>query len=533
MKYRKINTDSYTELMSRYHIGSLLAKVVSSYDYSESELDSFFHGKNYPTYHHESLKQISELLSKVRSENRKVFVYGDYDCDGICATSILVHCLNKLSIANGYYIPNRFTEGYGLNIERVKQAKAKGYDVLITVDNGVSAHEALKWARENNMTVVVTDHHLISEEVECDILCHPSLFDKDYSYLCGAGVVYLLADYMGLTDNMIKVLAMMATIGDVMELKGFNIKLVREGLKIVNAHGYYNLEALGYDFSYPVDENDISYKIVPRINAIGRMADIANPNQAVRFLLSENEKDINVLAAQINDVNRTRQTLSRQQYETVRKDCDEKDSFLVVYKEGLHEGLIGLIASRICDELRRPVIVFTDSEGLLKGSGRSLPDLDIMELLEPFRPQLLKIGGHRQACGITIEKDKLEALKEYLNKNTSYDSSEPCKDYVEVNSNDLCRENLNELFSFKPYGQGRIMPVIRYRISDCLSFGYQKNNKNYLKWQCRDQLSILSFSNNEGYDNYVGKEVTVYGKLRENVFNGNAYYNLMCEDITD
>ena len=219
MKYRKIDTDRYTELMSRYHIGSLLAKVVSTYDYSEEELDSFFHAVNYQTYYHESLRQIAELLSEVRSENRRVFIYGDYDCDGICATSILVHCLNKLSIANGYYIPNRFTEGYGLNIERVKQARTKGYDVLITVDNGVSAHEALIWAKENGMTVVVTDHHLISETVECDILCHPSLFAKDYSYLCGAGVVYLLADYMGLTDNVIRVLAMLATIGDVMEVE--------------------------------------------------------------------------------------------------------------------------------------------------------------------------------------------------------------------------------------------------------------------------------------------------------------------------
>ena len=532
MKYRKINTDRYTELMSRYHIGSLLAKVVSSYDYSDDELDSFFSARSYPTYYHESLKQIAELFSKVRSENRKVFIYGDYDCDGICATSILVDCLNKLSITNGYYIPNRFTEGYGLNLERVKQAKEKGYDVLMTVDNGVSAHEALRWAKENGMTVVVTDHHLISEEVECDILCHPSLFDKDYSYLCGAGVVYLLADYMGLTDNRIKVLAMLATIGDVMELKGFNVSLVKEGLRIVNEHGYRNLEALGYDFNYPIDENDISYKIVPRINAVGRMADIANPNQVVRFLLCDNEKDISALASQINEVNKTRQSLSRQQYETVRNECDENDQFLVVYHEGLHEGLIGLIASRICDELRRPIIVFTDSEGVLKGSGRSLPDLDIMELLEPFRAQTLKIGGHKQACGITIERDKLNELREYLNSHVNIEDSEAYKDYIEVNALDLTKENLNELFAHKPFGQSRLMPLISYKLNDIISFNYQKNNKNYLKWQCKCQLSVLSFSNNEGYDSYLGKTVTVYGKLRENIFNGNTYYNLMCDDIT-
>ena len=532
MEYRRINTEDYREIMNRYHAGSLTSKIVSSYGYSAEELDSFFYERKYTTYHHESLSRISDLLAEVRKNGRKVFVYGDYDCDGICATAILVRCLNKLSIPNGFYIPNRFTEGYGLNLERVSQAREKGYDVLITVDNGVSAHEALKWAKDNGMTVVVTDHHLISEEVECDILCHPSLFDRDYSYMCGAGVTYLLADYMGLMDDGIRVMAMLATIGDVMELKGFNVQLVREGLRVVNERKYRNIEALGYDFSYPVDENDISFRIVPRINAVGRMADIANPNNVVRFLLSDNDREIMTLAQQINEVNKVRQNLSRQQYDMVRNECDETESFLVLYHEGLHEGLTGLIASRICDELKKPIIIFTDSEGVLKGSGRSLPQLNIMELLEGFAPYTLKIGGHSQACGITIEKERFHDLKVYLNANYRGKTEESVKEYVELDPSDLTRENLVELFSHKPFGQSRAMPLISRSINGNAAFTYQKNNRNYLKWNV-PPLSVLSFSNNLGYDHYMGKDVTVIGRLRENNFNGNTYYNIMCDEIIE
>ena len=180
MEYKVINTDDYRQIMSEYHVGSLTAKAVSSMNYTPQEMASFFHEKEYPVYCHESLEKIKMILNDALVNNRKVFIYGDYDCDGICATTIMVKTLNKMGIENGYYIPNRARENYGLNCERVKQASDRGYQIVMTVDNGVSAHEALRLAKELGMTRIVTDHHIITEEVDCEVLCHPSLFDEDY-----------------------------------------------------------------------------------------------------------------------------------------------------------------------------------------------------------------------------------------------------------------------------------------------------------------------------------------------------------------
>ena len=318
MQYKVIDTGNYRQIMEKYHVGSLLAKIVSSFNYTEEDLVSFFMPKEYGVYHHETFDRIKEILEQARQQDRKVFVFGDYDCDGICATALMVKCLDKLGIKNGYYIPNRFTEGYGLNLNRVMQAHEKGYDILVTVDNGVSAHEALNYARDVGMTVIVTDHHVISEEVECDVLSHPELFETDYSYLCGTGVVYVLAQYLGLSDDWMKELAMIATIGDVMELKGFNVQLVREGLKLLNEHAVRNIGILGADIRFPCDETDVAFKIVPALNSIGRLADRANPNQAVRFLLTEDVREMQYLAQQIRDLNEQRKSMTTAQYELVR-----------------------------------------------------------------------------------------------------------------------------------------------------------------------------------------------------------------------
>ena len=480
MQYEVINTDSYRQIMEKYQVGSLLAKIVSSFCYTEDDLVPFFMPKTYGTYYHESFSAIEEVLKEAKINNRKVFVFGDYDCDGICATTLLVKVLSKLGIQNGYYIPNRFTEGYGLNIDRVMQAYEKGYEILITVDNGVSAHEALKYAKSVGMTVIVTDHHVIGEEVECDILCHPSLFEEDYQYLCGSGVVYVLADYLGLADEEMTELAMIATIGDVMELKGFNIQLVNEGLAVLNNHGSKSIDILSNNLRYPCDETDVGFRIVPKINSIGRLADMANANQAVRFLLAEDVTEIMALAEQINRLNDLRKEMTNQQYQKVSESCDKDEDFIIVVDESLHEGIVGILAGKLCDSLNKPCIVFTESGGLLKGSGRSIPSVDIFEVVSGFKDNCVALGGHPQACGISIEKDKLADFKQYLKDNYQAVDYVPVKKCIEVTNEDLTRENIDEVFSYGPYGQGRQMPILRLNQGPIIKLNAHAYNGYYI-----------------------------------------------------
>ena len=528
MEYKVMNTDGYRDIMNQYHTGSLLAKVVSSFNYSEKEMASFFNEKKYGVYSHESLERVKELVAEIKVNNEKIFIYGDYDCDGICATTIMVKVLNKLGISNGYYIPNRAKENYGLNCQRVQQAYDKGYSTVLTVDNGVSAHEALALAKQLGMKRIVTDHHIITETPDCEVLCHPSLFDEDHSYLCGAGVAYLIADYLGTVDDSIKVLAMMATISDVMELKFFNVQLVKEGLRVANNHSYPNLDILGYDLKFPITEKEISFNIAPKINTTGRLFDLCNPNNTVRYLLSNDVKEMKVLASQINDLNSKRKDLVQKQYQIIMRNCDFSKPFTIYYDENLHEGLIGLIANKLLFETNKPTIILTKSGDILKGSGRSKSELNLMKLLSGYG-YYETFGGHAKAFGISLKPENLDEFVSYMEEN--YEPEETFAECLEVTLSDLTKENIEELYSYAPFGQARKLPVFKVVTDGYLDFR-TLNSPDKLKWQLNSVLSVLKMNDSKGYRYYRNaRKISFYGNLSSSVFNRMVSYTIWCDNV--
>ncbi|MBR2700633.1 MAG: DHH family phosphoesterase [Erysipelotrichaceae bacterium] len=528
MEYKVINTDGYRQIMSEYHVGSLTAKAVSAMNYTTQEMASFFHEKEYPVYRHESLEKIRQILDEALHNNRKVFIYGDYDCDGICATTIMVKVLNKLGIENGYYIPNRAAENYGLNCERVRQASERGYQIVLTVDNGVSAHEALRLAKDLGMTRIVTDHHIINDDVDCEVLCHPSLFAEDYRYLCGAGVAYLIADYLGLVDDSIKALAMLATISDVMRLKYFNVKLVKQGLEVVNNHRYPNIDILGRDLKYPVTEREISFNIAPKVNTTGRLFDLCNPNNTVRFFLTDDIRTMTVLAAQINELNEKRKDLVTQQYQLIMNDCDFSRPFIIYYNEALHEGLIGLIANKLLYETNKPTVILTKSNDVLKGSGRSKSELNLMNLLSGY-DYYETFGGHAKAFGISLKPENLAEFEKYISEN--YTPEEVTTECLEVEMSDLTRENLDELFSYAPFGEARRIPVLKVNCDGYLDFR-TLSTPDKLKWQLNECISAMKMNDSRGYEYYSGaSRLCFYGSLSSSVFNRRINYTLWCDSV--
>ena len=528
MEYKVINTDSYRQIMSEYHVGSLTAKAVSSMNYTPKEMASFFHEENYPVYQHESLEKIKLILDDALLNKKKVFIYGDYDCDGICATTIMVKVLEKLGIENGYYIPNRAAENYGLNCERVRQASEKGYQIVMTVDNGVSAHEALRLAKQLGMTRIVTDHHIITEDVDCEVLCHSSLFAEEYSYLCGAGVAYVIADYLGLVDDSIRALAMLATISDVMWLKFFNVQLVKQGLEVVNNHKYPNIDILGRDMRYPVTEREISFNIAPKVNTTGRLFDMCNPNNTVRFFLSDDIRTMSVMAAQINELNEKRKDLVTQQYQLIMKDCDLSRPFIIYCNEALHEGLIGLIANKLLYETNKPTVILTKSNGVLKGSGRSKSELNLMNLLSGY-DYYETFGGHAKAFGISLKPENLAEFVNYIDEN--YVPEEDATECLEVELADLTRENLDELFSYAPFGEGRRIPVLKVNCDRYLDFR-TLSTPDKLKWQLNDCFSVMKMSDSRGYGYYADAvKLCFYGSLSAGIFNRRTSYTLWCDYV--
>ncbi len=528
MNYIKTDISNYQELMETYSINSLLAKILSAMRYDEQDIASFFNPLKVFDLDEKVFEPIKKCLKAVKRENKKVFIFGDYDCDGICGTAIVKKILDKMEIENGFYIPNRLEEGYGLSLEKLKLAYEKGYEVLITVDNGISSSDALQFAKEKGMISIITDHHIITQNVDSDYILHPTLLTEDYKYLCGSGLVYLLACYLGLADHSLAVLAMIATIADVMVLKGANVKIVKDGLTYLNDGLYKNVLLLD-KFYFPVNEENVAFKIVPKINAVGRMADIANVNNVVKFLLSENDQEIRNLATQIIQVNQTRLQLTKKQNELVRQEIDTSNNFNLIYLPELHEGLLGLIATRIADKTKKVTFIMTDALNQIKGSGRSNGSVDILGMLEDFRVNTVALGGHRQACGITIEKDMLQTFYQYLEEKLIHYDNEVTEEYIEVSAKDLSIENMEELFSYRPFGQGRKLPLLKVAVEDIIDYSFLRN-KNQLKWKCKD-LEFISFDN-KGYDYYINHErIEVYGYLQENVYLGNITYQILVKEI--
>lgn len=530
MSYKKVETKDYNELMSKYHIGSLLAKIVASWGYNEKDLATFFCPLTKYELDDEIFAPIKNALEKIKEEKSKVFIFGDYDCDGISATTIMSMILTKLNIEHGYYIPDRQKEGYGLNLERLKQAYQRGYKVLITVDNGVSCKEQLAWAKEHDMHVIVTDHHSICMDFDRDEFLHPTLLKEDYQYLCGASIVYLLAIYMGLADDKMSILAMLATISDVMSLKGINIKIVRDGLALFNKHRYYNLEVLD-KLTFPVNENDLAFKIIPKINAIGRLSDKANVNTLVKFLLCEDKKSIDHYASEVNNLNELRKKMTSEQYELV-KDSSLSDKVNFIYHSGLHEGLLGIIAAMVMNTNNKPSFIMTDSIEGIKGSARSLNGTDLICLLDKYRDNFIQLGGHASACGYTISYEKLNDLKEYLEENIDEYSSAIETECLQLEQSDLVEDKIKEVFNYRPFGQDRKLPLMMITFTDIKDYRKLKTDTQ-LKWTLNNCLQIISFDN-KGYEYYLDKNtITVVGELQENIFNNHSYYQIKAKEILD
>lgn len=533
MEYRELDTTGFETIMNAYHTGSLMARIAVSFGYSDRELDLFFHPRHYDRFAPEGFRQAAQLLQQAKANGQKVFVYGDYDCDGVTATAIMIRALRRLGIACGYYIPNRFAEGYGLKLNRLRQAREKGYDVLITVDNGVSAQPELQWAGDNGMVRIVTDHHRISGPVPCEVLLHPDQFPEDYSCLSGAGIVYLLSVYLGTAEPRDEVMAMTAAISDVMESKGYNVQLVREGLQAFQEHACPALEMLADHLNQPADEDDIAFRIVPKINAVGRLADRANPNAVARYLLSDDPAERNRLCTQINEVNAERRQLTEEQYRRVKEACRADETFAVVALPGLHQGLTGLLAGRLTGETGRPSLVFTASQGQWIGSGRSVPGLDLMALLNGFGEQCEALGGHAQACGITLKQEKLDALRAYL-AGHYHPAAPPARECLSLTAADLDPQALREVFSYRPYGQGRRLPWFRVPLTGVSDYRSLKTD-HQLKWTLAvpgGSFTVLSFSGNQGYDAYRdGRARWAVGTLRQETFRGQTDYSLVAEQI--
>ncbi len=417
MKINLSDVSGYEELCQKYGLGVLAAKVCAAQKLEDAKIMELL-GEDAlcDPFAATGVREIIDRLQIAKDNKEKVLVCGDYDADGICATAILSDALTRYGILCGFYIPNRFQEGYGLHTHTIDMAKQKGYSLIITVDNGVKSIEALHHCKQCGMDVIVTDHHAVEEEIPCDYLLHPQWMGAQFATLCGAGVALLLSRALLGDRKEHIVLAAVASIGDVMELWHETRAIVKAGLRYLNEGCCLPIQWLSKDKSTKWDVRKVAFQIVPKLNSTGRLADMANANNTVRFLLMKDVTAIENFAKQIEKLNQLRRTMSNQMSEAAQALIHETEDFYVLYDESFHEGLSGLVAGKLCEQLQAPVAVFAKGKEGLKGSIRSQGLVDLRDFFADCPLSLLAYGGHHSAAGISIRFEDLDALKEFIKK---------------------------------------------------------------------------------------------------------------------
>ena len=408
-----------------------------------------------------------------------VTVFGDYDCDGICASAILWHFLTeKLELHADWFIPDRFEDGYGLSKNAISLIAGRGTTLIITVDCGIVSCEEVAFAREQGIDVIITDHHRCGEQIpEAVAVIDPMRPDCPYPfpYLCGAGVAYkvteALAEAIGLEGRPIEYLpiAAVATIGDSVSLSGENRNIVAVGMQQMSDCRWVGLHKLmdAAGVKPPLSVRNIAFGLVPRINAAGRMG---SGERALRLLLAQEEGRAKELAEELSEENRNRQVLeARITAEAILPESiktSREDAVVISVGRNWHHGVVGIVASRLTEKFNKPAIVFAyEEDGVeIRGSARSVPGFNIHKALTGCSGCLDKFGGHEMAAGMSLKAEKLPELIAGLNRYAKeaeipqYTIPEVCAD-GEIPLSEITLENASLLERMQPCGEGNPEPV--------------------------------------------------------------------------
>ena len=368
----------------------------------------------------EGMAETVRLLKEAAGRGDPILIWGDYDADGVCAASLLLQTLRETGAKAGVFLPSRHRDGYGLNRDRIAEM-AGDFRLLITVDCGISGAEEVRLAQRLGLRVIVTDHHELPETLPpADAVMDPLIGSYPCPRLCGAGVAWKIAQALLGTEGARKHLdlAALATVADLVPLTGENRVIVREGLKVMAETRRPGLRALMASAGIrglPRSE-DLAFRLGPRINAAGRMGD-ADP--ALRLLTTDSEEEGQALAASLEKNNALRQgeeaRIQQEALEAILREGDpESAPVLIALGDTWNPGLIGLAAGKICQRYHRPAIVLTRKDEFAVGSCRSIPGIPIFSLLQACGDLLIRCGGHAQAAGLTMDPEKLPALRQRL-----------------------------------------------------------------------------------------------------------------------
>ena len=517
----------------KYQISPRLACLIRNRDViGEKAVDRYLNGTISDLYDGMLMKDVDkaiDILKEKIAEDKKIRVIGDYDIDGVNATYILLEGLERLGAYVDSDIPDRISDGYGLNQHLIDRAYDDGIDTIITCDNGIAAANEIAYGKNLGMTVIVTDHHEVPfDEKEgekiyklppADAVIDPKQTDCPYPFkgLCGAAVAYKLMEALWESmgkdsadlDDLIENVAI-ATVGDVMDLEDENRIFVKEGLQMLRRTKNPGLKALiectGIDKDN-LNSYHIGFVLGPCINASGRL-DTAK--RALKLFRVRTQKEADILAGDLKALNDSRKDMTEEAVNLAKEQVEStelsEDRVLVIYLPDCHESLAGIVAGRIRECYYKPVFVLTDAEDGVKGSGRSIDGYHMYEELNKCKDLLGKFGGHRLAAGLSLKKENIAEFRRRLNENctlTEEEMKEKVTIDMEMPFSCVTEELVKELELLEPFGKGNTKPVFAARGITLLGARILGRNRNVLKIKAQDAngsvIEAMLFQNVEGF----------------------------------
>lgn len=501
----------FEAIAKKHNISPITARLIRNRDIiSDEDIDYYLNATLDDLFDPFLLSGVDEacnIIIDAVKKNKKIRIVGDYDIDGVCATTILMRGLLSIGANVSYRLPHRIKDGYGINKRIIDEAKEDGIELIITCDNGIAAFNEIMHAKELSINVIITDHHEIPFEEtdngikynvpDADCVINPHLMNDTtpFKEICGAYVAYKLIiglkkklDKLAESDgdaqfaeyglhkipeevaDMLLDFAAFATVGDVMPLISENRTLVKYGLRSLKSTKNIGMSTLidvtGVNRGR-ISPYHIGFVLGPCVNAVGRLysADIA-----LELFLTDDEEKARELANKLKEANSERRAIEEaklnEAYDLVEKGTDghdyNSDTVLLLYIKDCHESIAGLIAGRVKEKYNKPTICFTDGEEGIKGSGRSIEGYDIFAELSKYRDMYIKFGGHPMACGLSMDKENFEPLRELLNANSPLTEKDLVSKYyidIDMPINYVSRELIDEIERLGPFGQGNPSPL--------------------------------------------------------------------------
>ncbi len=555
------DTQRILQIASTYNLSFPIAQTLLSRGFDTHDaINSFLFSSYARDVAHPSLmKDMQKAVDRIEyaiSQKEPMLVFGDYDVDGITSSALMMVSLLPLGAQINFFLPHRVRDGYGISASIVERAAKNNYKVIITVDNGITAFEPAIKAKECGIDLIITDHHRPHHAVpDAFAIVNPNQDDCPYPFktLAGVGVTFklisLLYERKGLElPPKVYELLLLGTIADVVPLLGENRFWVRHGLHYINSTESLSFKTLKHNSKIvkaTLSSTDIGFGITPQINALGRLQD---PRQGVKFLIGTDLGEVQEVGRVLLELNEARKEIERSILNDVEKKIDSgvidlsKENVIIATSNQWPPGVIGLVASRLVGKYGKPTLLFHETkDGILKGSCRSIPEFSIFDALDKAKEHIMQFGGHSQAAGLALAKDKLPLLKASLEQSvaeqlTAEDLTQKLPIDASARLSDFSQQFMRDMHHLEPFGHMNKQPT--FIIKDVVLV-----QKPQLLKEAHVKCSVFAdgvikpvifFNRPDIYEQLVQRDqepITIAAQVQENHWNGRVSVELNGLDI--